>query len=84
MPCTQTLAIAVYLFGTWFSSSFVNVFIVCVLLLACDFWTVKNVTGRLMVGLRWNHIVDENGQTIWKFDAQEVSARHCAVEARAG
>jgi hypothetical protein len=23
------------------------------LLLAFDFWTVKNVTGRLLVGLRW-------------------------------
>ncbi len=24
-----------------------------VLLLAFDFWTVKNVSGRLLVGLRW-------------------------------
>jgi len=27
---------------------------ICVLLLSSfDFWTVKNVTGRLLVGLRW-------------------------------
>ena len=68
----QTLALAVYLFGTWFSSSFVNVFVACVLLLAFDFWTVKNVSGRLMVGLRWWSEVNEDGSTTWKFEAQEV------------
>ena len=64
------------MFGTWFSSSYVNLFITCVLLLACDFWTVKNVTGRLMVGLRWNSVVEEDGRTTWKFESQEVSQRH--------
>ena len=59
------------MFGDWFSSSFVNVFVVCVLLLAFDFWTVKNVTGRLMVGLRWNSVVEEDGSTTWKFEANE-------------
>jgi len=49
----KTLAILIYLFGGLFSSNFVNIFVVCVLMLAFDFWTVKNVSGRLMVGLRW-------------------------------
>lgn len=71
----QTLAILVYMFGSWFSSSFVNIFITCTLLLAADFWTVKNVTGRLMVGLRWNSVVEEDGRTTWKFEAQEVRAQ---------
>ena len=57
----KALAILVYLFGTWFSDSFVNVFVLCVLLLAFDFWTVKNVSGRLMVGLRWwSEVLDED------------------------
>ena len=64
-------AIGAYMFGSLFSSSFVNIFILCVLLLAFDFWTVKNVTGRLMVGLRWNSVVEEDGSTSWKFEAQE-------------
>jgi hypothetical protein len=64
-------AIGAYMFGSLFSSSFVNIFILCVLLLAFDFWTVKNVTGRLMVGLRWNSVVKEDGSTSWKFEAQE-------------
>ena len=70
----QTLAILVYLSAGWFSRSFVNVFILCVLLLAADFWTVKNVTGRLMVGLRWNSVVEADGRTTWKFEALEEGA----------
>merc|ERR1712216_201038 len=67
----KSLAIIAYLCGSWFSSSFVNVFVVCVLLLAFDFWTVKNVSGRLMVGLRWWSEVQEDGSTLWRFEAQD-------------
>ena len=70
----KALAILVYMFGEWFSSSFVNIFVACVLLLAFDFWTVKNVSGRLMVGLRWWSEVMDDGSTVWKFESQEVSA----------
>jgi len=67
----KTLALLVYLFGSWFSTSFVNIFVCCVLLLAFDFWTVKNVSGRLMVGLRWWSEVQEDGSSVWKFEARE-------------
>ena len=70
--CAQTLALLVYLFGSWFSNSFVNIFVCCVLLLAFDFWTVKNVSGRLMVALRWWSEVQEDGSSVWKFEAREV------------
>ena len=33
-------------------------FIVVVTLAAFDFWTVKNVTGRLLVNLRWDSHID--------------------------
>ena len=49
----KSLALAVYLFAGLFTSNFVLVCVVCILLLAFDFWTVKNVSGRLLVGLRW-------------------------------
>ena len=48
------------------------VFVVCVLLLAFDFWTVKNVSGRLLVGLRWWSDVAEDGGTRWVFESREV------------
>ncbi len=49
----KVLALFMYLFGSWISGNFVVIGVVCILLLCFDFWTVKNVTGRLMVGLRW-------------------------------
>lgn len=42
-----------------------------ILLLAFDFWTVKNVTGRLLVGLRWWVYVKEDGTNEWVFEALE-------------
>ena len=37
-----------------------------------DFWTVKNVTGRLLVGLRWWNHVDEDGKSHWVFENRKV------------
>ena len=42
-------ALTVYLFGTLFSGSFMGIFVSVILLLSLDFWTVKNVSGRIMV-----------------------------------
>eukprot|EP01026_Neomeris_dumetosa_P061095 TRINITY_DN57644_c0_g2_i1.p2 TRINITY_DN57644_c0_g2~~TRINITY_DN57644_c0_g2_i1.p2 ORF type:complete len:190 (+),score=19.32 TRINITY_DN57644_c0_g2_i1:178-747(+) len=44
-------------------------FVVVIVLLACDFWVVKNVTGRLLVGLRWWNEPQVDGNTNWKFEA---------------
>mmetsp|Transcript_32097 Transcript_32097/g.75794 ORF Transcript_32097/g.75794 Transcript_32097/m.75794 type:complete len:205 (-) Transcript_32097:159-773(-) len=76
----KSLAIVTYLFGDWFSASFVNVFVVCVLLLAFDFWTVKNVSGRLMVGLRWWSEVQEDGSQHWRFEAQEENLQSTTLD----
>lgn len=43
-----------------------------VLLLAADFWTVKNITGRLLVGLRWWNKVNEDGSSEWVFESRKV------------
>eukprot|EP00808_Paulinella_micropora_P022170 g8441.t1 len=52
-------AILEYLFASAFSDNFVVVFVTCIILLAFDFWTVKNVSGRLLVGLRWWNDIKE-------------------------
>ena len=66
-------AIVAYLLCGWFSDSFITNFVVIVLLLSLDFWTVKNVSGRLLVGLRWWNQVDEDGNSSWVFEAKKVS-----------
>ncbi|XP_014211377.1 uncharacterized Golgi apparatus membrane protein-like protein CG5021 isoform X2 [Copidosoma floridanum] len=64
-------AILVYMFCGWFSDGFIASFVTVVLLLSMDFWTVKNITGRLMVGLRWWNYVDDNGVSHWVFESRK-------------
>ncbi|XP_068102936.1 Golgi apparatus membrane protein TVP23 homolog A [Hyperolius riggenbachi] len=78
-------AIVAYLFCDWFSKSFVTCFVTILLLLSFDFWSVKNVTGRLLVGLRWWNHIDEDGKSHWIFEAKKVSPNNSTateVEAR--
>eukprot|EP00877_Chromochloris_zofingiensis_P011578 jgi/Chrzof1/6674/Cz19g05090.t1 len=49
-------------------NQFVTNFVVCIVLLAMDFWTVKNVTGRLLVGLRWWNDANDGGSA-WRFES---------------
>ena len=42
-------ALFLYFFGSFFSSTYIGVFVPVSLLLSLDFWTVKNITGRIMV-----------------------------------
>eukprot|EP00246_Nothoceros_aenigmaticus_P003903 TRINITY_DN15136_c0_g1_i1.p1 TRINITY_DN15136_c0_g1~~TRINITY_DN15136_c0_g1_i1.p1 ORF type:complete len:197 (+),score=23.47 TRINITY_DN15136_c0_g1_i1:210-800(+) len=62
-------ALAWYLLCGWFTNSFIVQFVITVLLVAFDFWTVKNVSGRILVGLRWWNEVNENGESIWRFES---------------
>ncbi|XP_018400845.1 PREDICTED: uncharacterized Golgi apparatus membrane protein-like protein CG5021 isoform X2 [Cyphomyrmex costatus] len=73
-------AIIVYLLCGLFSNSFIASFVTVVLLLSMDFWTVKNITGRLMVGLRWWNYVDDDGKSHWIFESKKN--RINAAEAR--
>lgn len=45
-----------------------QVFEIVIILNAFDFWTVKNITGRLLVGLRWWSETMENGEDNWVFE----------------
>jgi len=67
----KSLAVLFYVFGGIFvGNNFIARTVVCILLLAADFWVVKNVTGRLLVGLRWwNKVEDES--TTWIFESAE-------------
>ena len=62
--------------------NFVVVCVICILLLAFDFWTVKNVSGRLLVGLRWWNYVKEDGTTEWVFESTEDTSGLSATDRR--
>jgi len=76
----KAAAIFMYVFGGWFSSNgkggtsgagFVTVAVICIILLAADFWVVKNITGRLLVGLRWWNKV-EGDNTRWIYECADT------------
>ena len=79
--CLFKLAsIFMYVFGGWFTrdrsghesgAKFITVMVICILLLAADFWVVKNITGRLLVGLRWWNKV-EGDNTRWIFECADT------------
>lgn len=49
-------------------------FIVTLLLLAADFYYLKNIAGRRLVGLRWwNEVDTTSGDSHWVFESQDRS-----------
>jgi hypothetical protein len=42
----KSLAIFIYVFGSWITTNFIFTFVICIVLLAFDFWTVKNISGK--------------------------------------
>ncbi|XP_037919592.1 uncharacterized Golgi apparatus membrane protein-like protein CG5021 isoform X2 [Hermetia illucens] len=67
----RAASIVTYMLCGWFSDSFISSFVMVVLLLSADFWTVKNITGRLLVGLRWWNYVDDDGKSHWVFESKK-------------
>nr|POF08097.1 golgi apparatus membrane protein-like protein echidna [Quercus suber] len=73
----KAASLAFYILSALFVSNFVIIFVVTVLLAALDFWVVKNVSGRILVGLRWWNEINDLGESVWKFESldQESMAR---------
>jgi len=66
----KLLAFVVYITGGFFEKrDFVFIAVVCIMMNAFDFWVVKNVTGRLLVGLRWWNKVNPDGSTEWIYES---------------
>jgi len=70
-------ALAFYILFSLFVKSFVIIFVITVLLAALDFWVVKNVSGRILVGLRWWNEIDDEGNSVWKFECLDGEVRAC-------
>jgi hypothetical protein len=65
----KTLAIVCFLVLGIFGFSDALIFIIVVILNAFDFWFVKNVSGRIIVGLRWWNEVRDDGTEVWIFES---------------
>jgi len=78
----KALALATFFLGSFLFTSFVIPFIIGVILLALDFWTTKNVSGRLLVGLRWWNEVREDGTNVWIFESAANDAQTHPVQSK--
>ena len=65
----KTLAVLSFLILGIFGVSDALIFIIVVILNAFDFWFVKNVSGRILVGLRWWNEVKDDGTEVWIFES---------------
>jgi len=64
----KAAALVSYMFLNLFIGNYTLTFIVVILLSVFDFWSVKNLTGRILVGLRWWSQVNPDGTEEWKFE----------------
>jgi hypothetical protein len=54
----------------------VMIFIITILLLAADFYYLKNIAGRRLVGLRWwNEVDPATGDSKWVFESSEPGTK---------
>ncbi len=78
----RTAALVYYLLCQFFIDNFILNFVILILLLSFDFWTVKNVSGRLLVGLRWWNEVKEDGSSVWIFESKTTVANVNKTDSR--
>ncbi|CAH8862711.1 unnamed protein product [Trichobilharzia szidati] len=69
----RSLALIIYILCAWFTASFIVPFIFILVCLSLDFWVVKNISGRILVGLRWSSYTDEQGTLHWRYDSRKPS-----------
>jgi hypothetical protein len=64
----KALSLLLYIARGLFTN-FIMGFVVIIILIAADFYTVKKISGRLLVGLLWWSEPGANGQSTWHFDS---------------
>eukprot|EP00922_Rhytidocystis_sp_ex-Travisia-forbesii_P007446 GHVS01010874.1.p1 GENE.GHVS01010874.1~~GHVS01010874.1.p1 ORF type:complete len:248 (+),score=33.94 GHVS01010874.1:72-815(+) len=84
----KCLAILTYLLGTYVfgfgyeSNDFVFTFVTTTVFVSLDFWTVKNVTGRILVGMRWWNDIREDGSSYWVFESTPAGRSYSSIDRR--
>lgn len=69
-------SVLVYFLGLWIIQSMIMIFIITILLLAADFYYLKNIAGRRLVGLRWwNEVDPASGESKWVFESSEPGTK---------
>ena len=75
----KALAISTYILGGWFFNS-ITIFIFVSIFGVLDFWVVKNITGRILAGLRWWRVIDEEGKEKWIFESHDEDLKNNKID----
>eukprot|EP01017_Pseudomicrothorax_dubius_P014356 TRINITY_DN1674_c0_g1_i6.p1 TRINITY_DN1674_c0_g1~~TRINITY_DN1674_c0_g1_i6.p1 ORF type:complete len:147 (-),score=26.49 TRINITY_DN1674_c0_g1_i6:307-747(-) len=54
--------------------------ILAIISAACDFWFNKNISGRILVGLRWKSEIQEDGEEKWIFECKSDESKNNPVD----
>ena len=72
----KTVALIVYLGSNVFRLGYISTFVIVILFLSMDFWLTKNLSGRLLAGLRWwNHVDEKTGKMKWYYECWDSEDR---------
>jgi hypothetical protein len=66
-------AIVSFILLDLFMSSEALTYLIVIILGSADFWVTKNISGRILVGLRWWNEVKEDGTEVWIFESKNES-----------
>ena len=72
----KALSVFTYWVVYMFTSDVTVTFVLTAVFLGLDFWTVKNISGRKLVGLRWWNRVNEDGTSEWIFESAGDRSGH--------
>ena len=64
------LSIFLFLFVNLFVSNESYTIITVIISGSIDFWYTKNISGRILVGLRWWNQIKSNGQEVWIYESK--------------
>ncbi len=80
----RAAGVVVYVLFPWLvTSSFVVLATLVMVAVAVDFWLVKNVSGRFLVGLRWwSGLGADGASTVWTFEARGAAYQANGADAR--
>lgn len=75
----KVLSMVTYLFSGWVLNS-ITIFIFVSVFSVLDFWVVKNLSGRILAGLRWWRIINEKGEEVWKFESRDTNVKNNKID----
>ncbi|CDW75757.1 duf846 domain containing protein [Stylonychia lemnae] len=74
----KLIAFTSYLLLNIFIGNLILVYIVVIITQAIDFYVSKNITGRILVGLRWSSEILDDGTEEWYFESLEEKSQNKA------